>query len=70
MLGLRCLLLCVLAIICLHRTKQTLPATPAMQTTTVQLTTMQTTSKADDNADVNADNNNAMHTTDDNADVG
>jgi hypothetical protein len=40
----------------IHRTKQTLSHTPAMQTMTMQLTTMQTTVDADNNAGVDADN--------------
>ncbi len=41
-----------------------------MQTTTMQLTIMQTMSNADIIADVNADNDNATQTTDNNADNG
>ena len=37
---------------------------------TMQLTTTQTTSNADNHADVDADNNNTTQTTDDNADNG
>jgi hypothetical protein len=51
--------------------KQTLPhpLTPAMQMTTTQLTMMQTMREADNNADVDADNNNAMQTTDDDSNM-
>ncbi len=49
------------------------PPTPATQTITTQLTTMQTmtlqTTKPDNDADINADNNNATQTMDDNADT-
>ncbi len=82
LLGLRCLLLYVLAMVCpvveishhlpppqqIHRTKQTLPPNPAMQTMTTQLMMMQTTSNTDNNTDVNADNNNATQTTNNDAD--
>jgi hypothetical protein len=44
------------------------PSNPAMQMTTTQLMMMQKMSNADNNADVDADNNNAMQTTDNDSD--
>jgi hypothetical protein len=54
----------------IHRTMKTLPHTPATKTMTMQLTTTQITSNADDNVDVNADKNNAMQMTEVDADDG
>ncbi len=86
LLQLHCLTLYVLTIIChvvgishhlppsqIHRTKQTLPPTPATQTRTMQLTKMQMTidaeDDADNNADVDSDNDNPTQKTDNNTDA-